>query len=424
MAIRLPHDAHGFDYEDQICALLLAHGYYLDTRLILKKGAEEVLEFDAIATPVNNYQERRVVEVKSGKWGIGDIFKLYGQVMYTEEVGAWLIHKEPALERKRIAISEITQNVPVSVINVNLNAETGSLEVPKGLDISEDVAKIIFSTSWWSRSADRIAQSRFRNWRKSQDDAPEIIKRAQYYLTMMGESLFKRKPIFRVDALYDAYKQAPQLTSSLIAHVAETSGESIREVRRSVSNDNGRPHLQYVMAQEYRSRVAIVKNAYDALLQEAKSLRADGNVFDWEQVTKELLPNSFKAGMKALGDFSFPEHVPYFYQVFVEVFGGFYIPEDPREIENISMATGIPPEMVPTALELLDAFFPISKGWIHKGDRVHLLKAVPAYLRGAGCFCRRDLYGDEWSKEFPQLKVQIPNWHNALYRLLEPSLSE
>lgn len=39
MPIRLPQDAHGYDYEDQICALLLAPGFYLETRLILKKGA-------------------------------------------------------------------------------------------------------------------------------------------------------------------------------------------------------------------------------------------------------------------------------------------------------------------------------------------------------------------------------------------------
>lgn len=64
MSIRLPKNAIEYDYEDQVCALLHAHGYYLETRLILKKGSEEVLEFDAIATPTNDYKNRKVVEVK------------------------------------------------------------------------------------------------------------------------------------------------------------------------------------------------------------------------------------------------------------------------------------------------------------------------------------------------------------------------
>jgi hypothetical protein len=68
MTIKLPKDPKDHDYEDQISAMLLASGYYLETRLILKKGTEEVLEFDAIVTPVNDYTNRKIVEVKSGGW--------------------------------------------------------------------------------------------------------------------------------------------------------------------------------------------------------------------------------------------------------------------------------------------------------------------------------------------------------------------
>lgn len=422
MAIRLPRDAHGYDYEDQVCALLLAHGYYLETRLVLKKGVEEVLEFDAIATPVNDYHSRKVVEVKSGKWGIADIFKLYGQVMYTDETEAWLIHKKEASEQKMGAIDEVAERVPVSTINVNLDAESGSLDIPAGLDLEEEVARRIFLTSWWSQSADRIAQSRFRNWCKSHENPPEAVTAAQIYLGAMSDCLFKPTPIKRVDALYDAYKEAPKLTSNLIQHVADVSNESLQQVRRSVVDTSGRPHLQYVMAQEYRARVAIIKNAYDAILQEANEQEKKDSDFSWEGITKALLPDSFKAGMHALRGFSHPEHIPYFYQVFVEVFGGFYIPGDERESGFLARATGIPEGQIPAALEIFDAFFPIPKGWIHHGDGLHFLKGVPAYFRGAGCFSRQDLYGEDWGKQFPQLQWQIPNWHNALYRLLEPSL--
>jgi hypothetical protein len=176
------------------------------------------------------------------------------------------------------------------------------------------------------------------------------------------------------------------------------------------------------MAQEYRARVAIIKNAYDALLREADKPEKTQCGISLEAITKELLPESFKSGMDLLREFPHPEKVPYFLQVFVEVFGGFYVPDDERELDNIEQATGIPKSDIPGALGVLDAFFPIPNGWTHYGTGVRLLKGVPAYLRGAGCFCRQDLYGKNWSDEFPQIAWQITNWHNALYKLLEPSL--
>lgn len=290
------------------------------------------------------------------------------------------------------------------------------------MELSEEVAQTIFMSAWWAQSAERVAQNRFRSWCKSHDDPPDVVVAAQRYLGSMADCLFQPTPIRRVDALYDAYKEAPKLTSSLIDHVRHSSGESLSQVRKSVRDNGRRPHLQYVMAQEYRARVAIIKNAYDAILGEAEDQEAKEKEFSWEAITKALLPDSFKAGMDALRAFPHPEHIPYFYQVFVEVFGGFYIPGDDREMECLSKATGLPEAQVPAAMEVFDAFFPIRNGWLHEGDGLNFLKGVPAYLRGVGCFTRQDLYGDDWGEQFPQLRWQIPNWHNALYGLLEPSL--
>lgn len=422
MSIRLPRDAKEYDYEDQVCSLLHAHGYYLETRLVLKMGSEEVLEFDALATPTNDYQNRKVVEIKSGKWGISDIFKLYGQVLYTSENHAWLIHKKAATETKKKAIQDVCGSVPVTTININIEEAADSENIPFGLEIPENIAKSIFSTSWWSRSADRIAHSKFREWCRGHADIPAPIQNAQNYLSDLDECLFKKTPLSRVDALYDAYKAFPQVTSSLISHVEKNSKDDLQTVRRSVSDQYGRAYLQYVMAQEFRARIAIIKNAYDAILEEANSESKKGNAFTWANLIKTLLPDSFKSGMDALSKFEYAQHVPYFLQVFIEVFGGFYCPTDDRELIQISHATGIPVEKIPEALALLDMFFPIPKGWMHQGDGINLLKGVPAYLRGAGCFAREDLYGKDWKNGFPQIKWQIPNWHNALYKLLEPSL--
>lgn len=422
MPIRLPKNAKELDYEDQICSILHAHGYYLETRLVLKKGSEEVLEFDALATPTNDYQNRKVVEVKSGKWGVSDIFKLYGQTLYTSENHAWLIHKITPTETKKKAIQEVCGSVPVTAININIDEEGKSENIPSGLEIPDSIAKVIFTTSWWSRSADRIAQSNFRSWCKGHIEMPEQVKNAQNYLSEIDESIFRKTPLSRVNAIYEAYKAYPKITSSLIEHVAKHSKTKVEIVRRSVSDEYGKTYLQYVMSQEFRARISIIKNAYDSILDEANSESRKGNKYTFENLTKKLLPNSFINGMSALSKFEYAQHLPYFLQTFIEIFGGFYCPTDDRELLYISQATGIPIEKIPEALSLLDKFFPIPNSWVHQGNGIRFLKGVPAYLRGAGCFARQYLYGDDWANSFPQINWQIPKWHNALYKILEPSL--
>lgn len=271
MAIRLPKDPKDHDYEDQVAAMLLASGYYLETRLILKKGTEEVLEFDAIATPVNDYFNRKVVEVKSGGWGVSDLFKLYGQTLYTQHKSAWLIHKQSVSPTKLEAIAEVCKSVPVKALYINLHdkaTKEASDDIPPSIEMPQDVRNLLFATAWWSRCADRVAQARFKQWVKSDTSGTEIITKARLYCAQLEASLFKDTPIRRADAMYDAYKEAPQLTSSLIKHVVGTSKQDLKTVRRSVTDNAERPYLQYIMALEQKARIAIIKNAYDALAAE------------------------------------------------------------------------------------------------------------------------------------------------------------
>lgn len=427
MTIQLPKDPKDHDYEDQIAAKLLASGYYLETRLILKKGSEEVLEFDAIATPTNDYKNRRIVEVKSGAWGMSDLFKLYGQTMYTNHEAAWLIHKKVASTTKKAAIQDLSERIPVSTIHINLAdqpTKTECEEIPEAIAMNGKLRNLVFVVAWWSRSGDRVAQGRFKAWTKSDTSEAEAIEKARIYCGQLEESLFKSSPLARADAIYDAYKKAPQLTSSLINHVVSTSGQTLQKVRDSVMNTAERPYLQYIMALEHKARIAIIKNAYDSILGEKSEthnlLPWSGKT--WDSLYKKFLPPSFQEGMKCLDAHPKAQHAAFFLQVFIEVFGGFYYPHDNDELKNIAAATGIEPAEIPEMIEILDSFFPIQYGWIHKVDGdIHFIKGVPAYIRGAGCFARENLYGKDWMQRYA-VSYWTTQWHNALYELLQPSL--
>ncbi len=427
MAIRLPKDPKDHDYEDQVAAMLLASGYYLEARLILKKGTEEVLEFDAIATPVNDYGNRKIVEVKSGGWGVADLFKLYGQTMFTGHKAAWLIHKQAIGPTKKEAVSEVCQKIPLQTLYVDLrdrHTRAASDEIPTAIDIEKKLRNLVFVTAWWSRCADRVAQARFKQWVKSDTSGAEILQKARTYCAQLEVSLFKDTPIRRADSMYDAYKAAPQLTSSLISHVVASSGESLKTVRLTVTDNAKRPHLQYIMALEQKARIAIIKNAYDALLAE-KSKSHETKPWSgasWDSLYKAFLPAAFHAGMQTLDSNPHASHAAYFLQVFIDVLGGFYFPNDVDDLALVASVTGVPVEAVADMVALLDAFFPIEAGWVYKGDTgIHFIKGVPAYVRGAGCFAREALKGKTWASSNPS-SYWTTKWHNALYALLEPTL--
>ena len=343
--------------------------------------------------------------------------------MYMDEQDAKLIHKKPVSDTKKQAIDEVIKNVPVTPLHVNIDSDDPLGAIPSGLEITSDLTAAIFLGSWWARSAERVAQKRFRDYFKSFQDKPEVVECAKTYVDAIAECLFRKTPLSRVDALYDAYKEAPQLTSSLIDYIVENSNESKQAVRASVFNNHERPYLQHVAAKEFSARISIIKNAYDAVLQERNTLESDGIGWSWDGLIKSVLPVAFRRGMEELAEFPLPNNIPFFLQVFVEVFGGFYYPENDRENDAISAATGIPVDVIPNALSLLDIFFPIPNGWLFKGDEIHMLKGVPAYLRGAGCFTRDSLYGEDWKSDVSSRQRQfLGEWHNALYHILEPSL--
>ena len=429
MAIRLPKDPKDHDYEDQVAAMLLAHGYYLETRLILKKGSEEVLEFDAIATPTNDYSNRKIVEVKSGGWGLSDLFKLYGQTLYTEHESSWLIHKQSVGATKKEAIAEVCKKIPVTTLYVDLrdkHTRAASDDIPTAVDMDKDTRHLVFAAAWWSRCADRVAQARFKQWIKGDTSGAEVLANAKLYCAQLEASLFKDSPLRRADAMYDAYKAAPQLTSSLIQHVVKITGQDIAKVRKTVTDNAERPHLQYIMALEHKARIAIIKNAYDALIAE-KAGTGQGKPWtggSWNALYKAFLPAAFKEGMQALDASPHAQSTAFFLQVFIDVLGGFYFPEDPEDVELVSAMTGVPTDAVASMVEILDSFFPIGAGWVHKGDKsLHFLKGVPAYVRGAGCFARESLRGKDWAAKNAS-SYWTTKWHNALYELLEPTLGE
>lgn len=80
--ISLPSIPKDEFYEDYVAAVLSIGGLFLERRLILNYPIN-ILELDVVTTRLEqNRIEKTLSEIKSGKWGLTDVFKVRGWLDY------------------------------------------------------------------------------------------------------------------------------------------------------------------------------------------------------------------------------------------------------------------------------------------------------------------------------------------------------
>lgn len=93
--IELESNPIEYDYEDYICAFFQSGGLYVE-RSIIHRETEEILELDIITTDfLKENTSKKLVEIKSGKWGFNEIFKVKGWLVYLKiDDGIFIVKKE------------------------------------------------------------------------------------------------------------------------------------------------------------------------------------------------------------------------------------------------------------------------------------------------------------------------------------------
>ncbi len=81
-SVSLPDLPKEKEFEEYISAFFQSGGNYIE-RNIIEREVEEVLELDIITTDYcSSPPEIKLLEVKSGKWGFPDLFKVRGWMDY------------------------------------------------------------------------------------------------------------------------------------------------------------------------------------------------------------------------------------------------------------------------------------------------------------------------------------------------------
>lgn len=422
MAIRLPSDPRESSYEDLISACLTGLGFFVEANLHLRDDTTEILELDVVATPVvNPLKDVLLLDAKSGKTGIADIFKMFGWRVFLGIPRACIVRPTPPDPTKVRSLVKLGSETSVHVATVNLKDFDLSCIPSKSLVMPDALRDKVIANAWYGRIGKRLCIQDFTQFSKQPGLTSPV--RAKEYRWAIEQSFFARQPLERARAVYDAYQSAAGITGVVIDELASKSSASSTSIWDQVRDTHERKAVQFCLMMEHTARLRIVKNSLIHLIQRESAGGTKDEAFRW-LLDEWAMPASCQNGMARLQNHEFRNRIPFLWQLFIEVFGGYYCLTDTCDVQLLSDCTGIPVGQIPECLDLYGEFFPNSGGWFMtaKGE-LRIMKNVPAVYHGTGAFLRDSVFGSgEYAKRIPQMAWLVARWHNALYAILEPEL--
>ncbi|MEU1628181.1 hypothetical protein ABZ746_23195 [Streptomyces sp. NPDC020096] len=388
----------GEELEDYVAALFQASGHFVEKQIVESDPAD-LLELDIFVTDYAPEQiVQRLIEVKGGKWGFTDLFKVVGWMRYLNlGHGAFFITK---WEGRKSAPRKM-EPLGLEVVCFDDFATAPQLFQEKGFGsfVEPGIIGLWRHSYGVERKFVKVIHNRTR------DGAEGAAAAKNYHRQINNGTFFARAPEESLAMLYEAYGDHPKLTLGYACeidgggfdpHSASTDSPSYQAALRE-----GRyPELQACMYFEHRARLAILKAAVDYALAHPDGppelgMSEDGKSFFFEGLRYHALPRTFHDGMEWLREQPNFRRYATLWQQFLWGWGGFFLDDrEEQEFEWMSKYSGIPADEIPTALEAFDRFFPIPNGWFTTPGwtDIHLLKMVPLIFQGIGAHHRRIQY--------------------------------
>lgn len=420
---KLPDLPKGKEFEEFLAAYFQGSGYYVE-RDIIDRQKEDVLELDIINTLYTKGQipESKLCEVKSGKWGFGDIFKIRGWLDYLHMDSGCLLVQQP---HKSLSFFQYIAN-SLNIDVIAISDLDKAAECLRPLIIPEKVNDHDI-TSWrFAYWVERQLLDFLKSKKSSASGKKCYIALDRYFSLINNRSFFTRNVIDRAQKLYECYQEYPNISAKL-GH--ELCGENFEEDYKTIPTNlfeqayykcelNDLAISTFI---EHRARLSILKSAIDYSIykttgndqNETYSLKfGDRN---WEYKLLDMLPKSFKSGLCEISKHKYYYRYPVFWQWFLWVFGGFTLKDYlDKEYALLSKKTEIPIEEIPNALKAYDILFPRNDSWFiePKNTNMVMLKVFPMPFRGIGANYRRLKYAED--KKWDGLHFTASHTHDDL----------
>ena len=399
--IELPLIPKDYAYEDYVSSVLNAGGYYLE-RGIHKREKSDILELDIVTNKFTDTGvEKTISEIKSGGWGFPVIFKVRGWLDYLGFKKASFVVQKP--DPNQDLYNKVSSQLEISMIVTEEN--NGKLSYNQIKDVyainrtaheEAFVENFRFSYALERKLIENIYATAKSNKKL---DGFQVLKK--YLFELCDNIFFEPLPSGRVSKTFNLFLEHRHITARLDRESEDTPYSSMLDENMTISTtsfqklfyDHKDKHKLYgALYVEMLNRLHVLKHCVEDLLQpepERSVVRFLTNL------NHSVLPSNIKDAMDKFREQTYFYLYPYFWQVFIFLFGGFLL-EDKKEDEYNLLAeiSGIPIGEIDNALSAFDVLFPIEGGWMRKIDytSIKLLKFMPSPFCGIGVNLRKEVY--------------------------------
>jgi hypothetical protein len=402
-------------YEDLVTACLTSSGYFVEANLHLREENKEILELDVIATPYSNPIDGvLLLEAKSGDTGINDLFKLFGWRTFLGIPRAYLVRSTPIKEFDLPAVERVASETGITVATLMpTDSFDWSLFPHRSLLLPMEMRELLARVVWHGRIAKRMCLAAFTSTGREPHNVAH--RKARDYRWAVEQCAFEKKPLERIRAAYEAFHQFPFITKAVVEEEVPDSGLSEAGMWSSLRNSCRFLHIQFCLMIEHTARLRIAKNL---VVHANHSERSEDSTL-W-QAEERRLPSSCRKGLGVIQGSPHRNQLPYLWQLFIEVLGGFYSTVDDCDLTLLSQCTEIPTSDIEGCLDLYARLFPSKNGWwVTHENELKMLKHVPGIYHGTGVLLRAQLVGrDFYEKRHPRSRNQLRQWEHALHKAM------
>lgn len=438
----LPKDCY---YEDYVAAILSAGGYYLDRSVHRTEDGLDLLELDVVASKFSHdHYENTIIEVKSGGWGIKDLFKVNGWLNYLDHNKAAFIYQVAPDGKDEATMQAVAKELKIDMLSnpVQADGKIDDTSILKSFSIDlSAVPKQAVKTLRYCYDMERVMMDYIHTYSKQNGGYQTPERVYQYFRKLTDESFFIKDPLERLRFLTDLSMEHRNIACILDN---ELKGKGILTADQCSKFDDlyeienpkemaCRP-VDVALYVQLLNRLLVLKGITEYLLTPKTPATT------WvEKFLANLRYNAQSGNVsQAIELLKTQPHFylyPYFYQIFFFVYGGYFmVSRKDEEYKVLSGITGVPVGEIDMALDFWDQLFPTPTPWMttinHGGLYYH--RFMPAPLRGLGTNYRRHLYAPDGvkdpDKQFENLNQvagsnncynDMIHWNNAAYIMLE-----